>query len=822
MAPTPQKASTTLGTNDWVDGLTLIDPSTGITVGNGGIVQLYTKYPSLSDELSQFSFNIAQGDLVIRDTTTNGGRIIGLSTDPTIEGSHSVITMKNGVASAHYTEAEITLSQRIKGIYGCVGAVSTADPMQTYDPTPIQITAICQSNTSYNFTASPTAGTNLSIQLATPFQGYAGDWVSIYGVTDTRMNYANLLIIGISKDRLTIVGNMADENTLPSLAVGTINPAAAFIQPYIAISGAMSGYEQRYSGAVATSAAQLVQLGGVPTAYTFYQNQLNTTGSSALIITSGGAGRLPEFRPTVRTIFSMRPESLTFYDIGSDTAGNQYMQTRARRTGTKPLSAISLYPRFRVRTPKSISRPVAKITSITRVSGTVTVTTTQPHNLVSGNYVTLKGIRDTSIFPHTTTPIVINVTGATTFTATWANPDGTSTGGSVILCNGSLDMAGQSTQTIQSVATDTANQQLTITGSASWTGISVGELVNLHGVVTTGSVDMGYDGAWRVLDISTTTMLLGQIVDAFGITQSPTVTNNSANAGGIVILRTTLRIHDMNVTPLTQNEVSIMGQGTDDLSLALPVRVAANANVAQASSSMSLASDGTGGWYTRPSILTVADQSSSAITSTTNSTAITNSAGNAFQITYGVSAVSGTNPTLDVTIQESDDGGVNWYDIYQFQRITAAITLRSPLLISTGRSYRLVQTIGGTSPSFTRTYSRTLWPSSAVHMTRRRMDYALAVNTLSSTTTALYIDGCRNVQLQLNLGAVTTSVPTLKLQGSEDNVNWYDMPSGSVAGVASSGVQVTVANVQAAYVRAIVSVAGVGATLVNVSVKAWE
>lgn len=64
-----------------------------------------------------------------------------------------------------------------------------------------------------------------------------------------------------------------------------------------------------------------------------------------------------------------------------------------------------------------------------------------------------------------------------------------------------------------------------------------------------------------------------------------------------------------------------------------------------------------------------------------------------------VPAVSGTNPTLDVKIQESDNGS-NWRDFLAFPQITAAgqyfVSGRS-----NARYRRCVTTVGGTdTPSF--------------------------------------------------------------------------------------------------------------------------
>jgi len=68
-----------------------------------------------------------------------------------------------------------------------------------------------------------------------------------------------------------------------------------------------------------------------------------------------------------------------------------------------------------------------------------------------------------------------------------------------------------------------------------------------------------------------------------------------------------------------------------------------------------------------------------------------------------VTAVSGTSPTLDVKIQESDDGST-WTDIDggSFSQFTSTGQEYKVMLMSRSKDrIRAVATIGGTSPSFT-------------------------------------------------------------------------------------------------------------------------
>ena len=226
------------------------------------------------------------------------------------------------------------------------------------------------------------------------------------------------------------------------------------------------------------------------------------------------------------------------------------------------------------------------------------------------------------------------------------------------------------------------------------------------------------------------------------------------------------------------------------------------------------------GYVGRQIPLLAADVSMATITASAATTAFTPTFGSCYEINIPVITVSGTTPTLDVVVQESDDVGANWFDVYAFPRITATGMYRSPKLLLTGNRVRYVQTVAGTSPSFTRGVNR-VQASDSVTVLRQIFDRAVVNATLNSTTVSLVSQGARAVQMVLNMGAITTTAPQFQLEGSDDNgTTWYAL-GAALAGVASSTVQVTVANIQSQMIRARVSTAGSGATLGYVLLKAF-
>lgn len=219
--------------------------------------------------------------------------------------------------------------------------------------------------------------------------------------------------------------------------------------------------------------------------------------------------------------------------------------------------------------------------------------------------------------------------------------------------------------------------------------------------------------------------------------------------------------------------------------------------------------------------LSVADIASAALTTTTTTAAFTPAFGASYSVNIPVTAVSGTTPTLDVQIQESDDAGTNWFAVYDFPRITATGIYRSPELKLRGTRVRYVQTVSGTSPSFTRSLNRLQISGMPINNLSQMIDRTIAVNTAGSTTPVLNTQNARNVQLSISMGAITTTAPQISLQGSDDDGATWTIIGGLNTAVASSTTSILQANYNYSKMRAIVSVAGSGATLNYILIKAF-
>ena len=532
----------------------------------------------------------------------------------------------------------------------------------------------------------------------------------------------------------------------------------------------------------------------------------------------------------------------------ADSAVDAVAQTTSRLLRTQVCPDLSETYRLRVRAnnAKSLTVPNAQIVSAVK-SGTTTatITTAIAHGLLPGDLVLVYGVRDQAAasFPNlvTATPVA-SVPSSTSFTIVIGTASTvTSYGGFVARVQGGnlLSALGAPNVAVQTAALTTladGTRQLTVAGSATWVGSAViGDLVDLVGVRdNTAGATLGVDGPWKVANIVTTTLTLvlpfsGQraLPADFGTVAVPT------NCGGGLIRRTDIRLSFVRVFDYERQRVEMLARPLNDMSAAAPVVLQGGTlpTVTTVTGVTTVSTVTTVTGVTTVSAVTaanlgipgiIADVASAALTTTTTTAAFTPTFGTAYSVNIPVTAVTGTTPTLDISIEESDDTGTNWFKVYDFPRITATGMYRSPIIRMTGNRVRYVQTVGGTTPSFTRAINR-LQCSTNSEPVRQLIDRTVVLTTLNSTTPSLDArDAGNRIQLVVNVGAITTTAPQLQLEGSDDNgASWYSIGTPLTA-VASSTVQVTIADINAALVRARVSTAGVGVTAGYVMVKAHD
>jgi hypothetical protein len=568
--------------------------------------------------------------------------------------------------------------------------------------------------------------------------------------------------------------------------------------------GALDGFSEIFENATATNASMYVRSdsGDVYPSGTFSGNHSVTIGTSASVAAINAANTYA-FVPTNEYRYLLQADRMQFYDVAIDTTN----QPSARRNVTQvvPNNTKNYKIRFRFANDKGLTVPTAKIVSASKAgSTTATITTATAHGLTTGDYVVVYGIRDQTNFANATTQGTISVINSTTFQfAFGASATATSYGGMVARVQGGNIPGSFSTNANIQTATVTATD-LTLTSTANWAPV-IGDYVNVYGCRdnSTGA-DMGVDGVYKVSNVVTTTLTLIPI----GSTVLPAAFA-STNCGGTVIKRTDVRISYVRLFEYLREKIEVLNKS--DSASGIPVVInTINGGTVSTVSTVSTAN------LAFNNIVT--DISSAALTSTATSSAVTPAA-SALSAEFNVivTAVSGTNPTLDVVVQESDDSGTNWYDIYHFPRITATGQYRSPLIPHTGNRIRYVRTVSGTSPSFTNAVNR-IQSHTSNPVQKQFFDRTIAPNTLNSTSPVVFVDGCVDLNVYVSMGAVTTTAPTLALQVSPDNSVWVQV-GADITTTASTVSILQASNVLGRFARILVKSAGSGATLNYVMIK---
>jgi hypothetical protein len=732
--------------------------------------------------------SVASGDIVQLDGNAVSASYLVISKDPLTANTETYVETQSTFPVPLETIVGLGMSQRVLGQELSIEYVSTETPIPL--PSNIAISSITQATSTLTVTTSTAHGL------------VAGARIGILGITsDSRLNYPCLVVNNITSSTV-FTATAGPAGTIPSLSVGPYT-SQGFVYFRSAMGGAPDGYSQIFENATVGNASMYVRSdsGDVYPSGTFAGNHSvtvgNTTSVQAVVANYSYA-----FVPTTEYRSLLQADRLQYYDAALDTLN----QPSARRNVTQVIPKITknYKLRFRFTNDKSLTVPVAKIVSASKAgSTTATITTATAHGLTTGDYVYTTGIRNGTDFPPITTAAVVASTPtSTTFTVVMGSttPTTTSYGGLVARGNGGnlpAGFAGAGSTAALQTATVTSTQ-LTLTSSGT-IAVVVGDYVNVYGCRdnSTGA-DLAVDGVYKVVSVVTTTAILEPI----GSTVLPAAFGSTA-CGGAVIKRTDARISYIRLFEYLREKVEILNK--NDSFSSVPVITAGGFITSVSSTAL-----------TAP--LIVADVSSGTLATSSTSASITPAASALSQeFNIIVTAVSGTNPTLDFTVQESDDSGTNFYDVYQLPRITAAGQYRTPLIPLTGNRVRYIRTIGGTSPSFNSSINR-IQSHTSNPVQRQFFDRTVVPNTLNSTSPSFFTEGCVDLVVMVNMGAITTTAPTFALQVSVDNVNWVQL-GADITTTASTTSILQVSNAQARFSRLLVKTAGSGATLGYVMVK---
>lgn len=718
----------------------------------------------------------SQGDsFVFRGGNAAGSSYLGISMDPTQADAEYTLWTKRLFKLPSRFIFSHSQSQRFLGqeleisLQGAVDSTSVVDRMSDI--------------LDMGISGTITVATNVAtINFATDHPYKGGDRVLLFGNTDSRMNVGPVLVTVITKRQITIpltIANAsytaggfvrwADVTAMAKNAVGICGESATLTT---------STYFARRNGA---SVRQLPI-----TMVTTTATQSNTSGYTDAFNAAG----------THELTVNMQETLLTSRTSDNTSAS---ATTTTRWSQGIPDEELQYVINIRAKNLTNMTKPVAKIVTISKTgTTTATVTTQAPHGLTTSSFVQISGVRDIVNFPNLAATQVSSVISPTQFTIVIGGAvTATSAGGAVILQQGQAAQAGLTGLSVQSISR--SNNVLTITMDTTAVTALPGEFWHLYGCDAT-SIGL-YDGPYRILRVTGSTYEVESTGVDFG----------SISCGGLFLRRTDHRIHFVHELEYTRHLVEIANQnGGTDAARAVPVTVVGSSVLSTVSTVSVITSANLG----LPSA--TADVASAAITTTTTTSAITPTFGPAYTVVIPVTAFSGTNPTLDVSIEESDDTGVNWYKVYDFPRITGTGINRSPQLRLRGNRVRYVQTLTGTSPSFTRSVTR-LQANHSGDKIAQLIDRTIVPNTLSSTSAALYVEGLQDFNIQVRCSAQSTPA-TIDLQVSEDGTNYVTVSGASIT-TAVGIVRSAITNIQAKFARLIVTSAGTGVTLTEAILK---
>ena len=738
----------------------------------------------------------ASGDLAFVDGNAVAASYLVVSKDPWGAGTETILDSNLTFTLPVEVAVGLSMSQRTLGQEFSMEVVDVFGALP--DVADTAIAAISQ------------ATTTLTVDTVTDHGLSVGKSIGIYGCSNPIANYPALVVASVPTPR-QFTCTAGPGGTIPSQTI--TNPAGAkgFVYFRQRMGRARNGLSQIFENTTVTNASLYIrsEAGDALPSGTVAGSHAVTVGTTAPVQLVNSAYQYA-FAPTTEYRLFVQADRVQWADSAVDAVAQT--TSRLLRTQICPDPSATYKLRFRATNYKGFTVPVAQIvTAVKTGTTTATITTDRPHGLTTTDVVVVYGIRDQAAasFPNlATATAVASVIDATNFTIVIGTASTvTSYGGYVARVQGGnlMSSLGAVAQVAQSATLSTltdGTRQLVLVGSAAWAApaTTIGDLVELVGVRdnTTGAT-LNLDGPWKIANVATTNLTL---VLPFAGQRALPADFASTNCGGGVIRRTDLRLSFVRVFDFERQRVEMLARPTGDISAAAPVAVqnvpAVTVNSGTITTVTTVTTVSTVSAITAANLAIpgiIADVASAALTTTTTTAAITPTFGTSYEVNIPVTAVTGTTPTLDVGIEESDDTGTNWCRVYDFPRITA---------------------------SFPRSITR-LQSSLPVNSLRQLFDRSIVLTTLNSTTAVLNThDSGNQVKMVVNVGAITTTAPQLQLEGTEDGgASWVAIGS-PVTAVASSSVSLNVSGANWQQIRARVSTAGVGVTAGYVMLKAHD
>jgi len=495
------------------------------------------------------------GDIVTLDGNAIASSYLVISKNPKVTGSSVILETMDSFEMPVELSLGLHMSQRTLGQEFSIEFVSVDEPLSPVND--IGIAGLTQSTTT------------LTVNTSTPHGLVPGKRIGIHSAASASLNYPALVVASIpSESQFTVTAGPG--GTIPSLTLTTGPGGFVYFRP--ALNYSQDGTSMIFENATATNASIYVrsEAGDALPGGTVIGNHSTTIGStvSAQAI---NAAYTYAFQPTNEFRLSAQADRVQWYDVAVDSTGQS--TSRILRTQVCPSPSKQYKIRIRAVNDKSLTVPNIVLVSASKAgSTTATVRTESPHGLRAADPVVIYGNRDTTNFANlTTATTVASVIDTNTFTITWGlSTTATGYGGYIARVDGAnlMSSLGAITQTIQSAELTSAGI-LTVIGSGTWSGFSIGDYLELIGVRNSSTgASLNIDGAWKVVWVSATVLTLQALPGT--ITQS---SFSLTNCGGGVVKRTDLRLSFFRLFQYERQRIETITRPNGEQASAIPVNV---------------------------------------------------------------------------------------------------------------------------------------------------------------------------------------------------------------------------------------------------------
>lgn len=509
-------------------------------------------------ETGSWKEQIAAGDLIYLDGNALAASYLVISKDPLTAGTETSIETTAVFEIPVEVSVGAHMSQRTVGQDFFIETVDVESIAPIADK---PILSIQQ------------AASVLTINFAEPHDLVVGKRIGVSGVSDSRLNYPSLVVATTpSPTQLTCTTGPA--GTIPSVTAGPFANGTVYVRPGLgyARNGASMVFEQASTTQASmycrSDSGDLLPSGTAAGAHSI------TIGSTASVVLANAANTYA-FTPTTEYRCVLKENRLQWSDTIVD--GVAGFINRQARTQVLPSYKAVYKSRIRACNNKGRSVPVAQIVSVSKTgTTTATIIFDRPHGLTVADQIVTYGVRDQANFANLVAATAIaSIVNPTTITCVWgAAVTATSYGGYVARVNGGnlMSALGGIAQVIQSAALSTVagRRILTLVGNTTWAGLLIGDGCNAVGVRNAvNGASLGVDGAWRVQNLSTSTLVLeqldpNQVLPAdFGVT----------NCGGAIIKRTELRLSWFRISRCERDVVETQVAPITDAYAATEVQV---------------------------------------------------------------------------------------------------------------------------------------------------------------------------------------------------------------------------------------------------------